>query len=83
MTRDEIVLVVREIHFGPAQNAVLAPLLERLHEALPHSEISDLIFHDFRGSRLSRLSTKRCVERRNTLRVIRASQSEVESGGRD
>lgn len=45
MTRDEVLLIVREIHFGPAENVTITPLLERLQKTLPYSGVSDLIFH--------------------------------------
>jgi len=46
MARDEVLLIVREIYFGPAQNALITLLLERLQEALLYSGVSDLIFHN-------------------------------------
>jgi hypothetical protein len=44
MSRDDILAIVKAIYFGPAQNEVVTPLLEKLRDALPHSAISDLIF---------------------------------------
>ena len=49
MTQDDILSAVREIYIGNTDNAAVTILLDRLEEALPHSGISDLIFHDFRG----------------------------------
>ena len=49
MTQDEIILAVHEIFFEATENSVVSGLLDKLEEALPHSDISDLIFHDFRG----------------------------------
>ena len=49
MTRDDILSAVREIYFGKTDNSVVSGFLDKLEEALPHSDISDLIFHDFRG----------------------------------
>jgi hypothetical protein len=44
MSRVDILAIVKEIYFGPALNDVVTPLLEKLSNALPHSDISDLIF---------------------------------------
>jgi hypothetical protein len=49
MKRDDILSAVRAIYFGDTDDAVVMPLLDKLEDALPHSEICDLIFHDFRG----------------------------------
>lgn len=46
MTRDEVLLIVRQIYSGPAENVIITPLLERLQKALPYSGDSDLIFHN-------------------------------------
>ncbi len=46
MTRDDVLSIVREIYFGPTQNIIITRLLERLRQALPHSGIGDLIFHN-------------------------------------
>jgi hypothetical protein len=44
MNRGDILSAVRAICFGPPRNDVITPLLEKLIEALPHSDIIDLIF---------------------------------------
>lgn len=49
MTRNDILSAVREIYTGITDNAAVTLLLDQLEEALPHSGISDLMFHDFRG----------------------------------
>ena len=49
MTRHEVLSAVHEIFFEATDNLVVSGLLDKLEEALPHSDISDLIFHDFRG----------------------------------
>jgi hypothetical protein len=49
MTRDDILSAVQAVYFGDTDNTVITQLLDKLEDALPHSEISDLIFHDFRG----------------------------------
>lgn len=49
MTKDEILSAVREIYFGKTDNSTVSGFLDKLEEALPHADISDLIFHDFRG----------------------------------
>ena len=46
MTRDDILSMVYKIYSGPAKNATITPLLDKLWKALPHSHISDLIFHN-------------------------------------
>lgn len=49
MTREDVLSAVREIFFGKTDNSVVSGFLDKLEEALPHSGISDLIFHNFRG----------------------------------
>jgi hypothetical protein len=49
MTRHDVLSAVHEIFFGATDSSVVSGLLDKLEEALPHSDISDLIFHDFRG----------------------------------
>ncbi len=49
MAQNDILAAIREIYIGDADNAVVTPLLDKLEEVLPHSAISDLVFHDFRG----------------------------------
>ena len=49
MTRDDVLSAVREIFFGKTDNSVVSGFLDKLEEALPHSDISDLIFHNFQG----------------------------------
>jgi len=49
MPQNDILSAVWEIYSGNTDNTAVALLLDRLEEALPHSGISDLIFHDFRG----------------------------------
>lgn len=49
MARNDILSAAREIYTGTTDNAAVMLLLDQLEEALPHSGISDLIFHDFRG----------------------------------
>ena len=49
MTRDDALSAVREIFFGKTDNSVVSGFLDKLEEALPHSDISDLIFHNFQG----------------------------------
>lgn len=46
MTPAEALSVVREIYFGPAENAVVTPLLEKLQRAFPHARFSDLRYHN-------------------------------------
>lgn len=46
MTRDEILYFVQEIYLGPKNNDIITSLLEELYETLPHSAISDLIYHN-------------------------------------
>ena len=45
MNRTEALAIVQEICFGPAENIIITPLLERLQNAYPRADISDLIFH--------------------------------------
>ena len=49
MTRNDVLSAVREIYTGTTDNEAVTLLLDQLEEALPHSGIGDLIFHDFRG----------------------------------
>ena len=49
MTRHEVLSAVHEIFFEATDNSVVSGLLDKLEEALPHSDISDLVSHDFRG----------------------------------
>ena len=49
MTRDDVLSAVREIFFGKTDNSVVSGVVDKLEEALPHSDISDLIFHNFQG----------------------------------
>ena len=49
MSKNDILSAVREIYIRNTDNAAVKILIDRLEEALPHSGISDLIFHDFRG----------------------------------
>jgi hypothetical protein len=44
MSPDDMLAIVRAIYFGPTQDEIVTPLLEKLIEALPHSNITDLIF---------------------------------------
>ena len=46
MKSDEMLGLVKEIYFGPAENARITPLLDRLYKAFPHAHISDLIFNN-------------------------------------
>ena len=49
MTRDDIFKTVVKLYAGDGAEADDIALVTRLRQALPHSKISDLIFHDFRG----------------------------------
>ena len=44
MNRADILAVVQAIYFGPKQTAIISRLLSKLHLALPHLDIRDLIF---------------------------------------
>jgi hypothetical protein len=49
LTRDEILQSVIKLYAGDGEERDDIALVNRLREQLPHSKISDLIFHDFRG----------------------------------
>lgn len=49
MKRDDILSMVQEVYAGTTDNSAITRLLDKLELALPNSDISDLIFHDFRG----------------------------------
>lgn len=49
MTRDEILQAVSKLYAGDGVEEEDVALVNRLRQELPHSKISDLIFHDFRG----------------------------------
>ena len=49
MTKNKTLSAAREIYFGITSSTAVTRLLDKLEEVLPHSDISDLIFHDFRG----------------------------------
>jgi hypothetical protein len=49
MTRAELVAIVARLYTGEDSDKKATKLVDRLEEELPHSNISDLIFHDFRG----------------------------------
>jgi hypothetical protein len=44
MTQDDILSTVQEICCGPSRNDVITPLLQKLIEALPHTDIIGLIY---------------------------------------
>lgn len=73
MTRIDILSAIREIYAGTTNNDVITQLLDKLEEALPCSDISDLIFHDFRD-----LTPEQVVDeamRREADHARKASQS--------
>ncbi len=39
MTREDVLSAVREIFFGKTDNSVVSGFLDKLEEALPHSDI--------------------------------------------
>ena len=47
MTRQEILDLVNAIYFGPKGNSIITALLDRIECALPHANVSDLIFWSF------------------------------------
>ena len=49
MTRLELLAAVVKLYSGVGEEDEDTALLNRLDDELPHSDISDLIFHDFRG----------------------------------
>jgi hypothetical protein len=49
MTRAELLAAVVKLYAGDGDEKEDTALLNRLDDELPHSGISDLIFHDFRG----------------------------------
>jgi hypothetical protein len=48
MTRADILAAVTKLYAGDGEENEDTALLNRLDDELPHSDISDLIFHDFR-----------------------------------
>ena len=46
MNSNEALSLVKKIYFGPAENVLITPLLDRLYKAFPHAHISDLIFNN-------------------------------------
>lgn len=48
MSRSEILAAITAIYSGLPDNQAVDDLLDKLEHALPHSEISDLIFWDNR-----------------------------------
>ena len=46
MKPGEALRSVEKTYFGPAENVLITPLLDRLYSALPHARISDLIFNN-------------------------------------
>ena len=49
MTHLELLTAVTKLYAGDGEESEDTALLNRLDNELPHSGISDLIFHDFRG----------------------------------
>ncbi len=49
MTREELLAAVIKLYAGDGDEDEDTALLNQLDNELPHSMISDLIFHDFRG----------------------------------
>ena len=49
MTRAEILAAVTTLYAGDGVEEEDIVIVNRLRQELPHSKISDLIFHDFRG----------------------------------
>ena len=49
MTRSDILAAVVKLYAGDGEENEDTALLNQLDNELPHSDISDLIFHDFRG----------------------------------
>ena len=49
MTRADILAAVVRLYAGDGEENEDTALLNQLDDELPHSDISDLIFHDFRG----------------------------------
>ena len=49
MTRADILAAIVRLYAGDGEENEDTALLNRLDNELPHSDISDLIFHDFRG----------------------------------
>jgi hypothetical protein len=49
LTRDEMLQSVIKLYAGDGVEQDDIALVNRLRQQLPHSKISDLIFHDFRG----------------------------------
>ncbi|MEJ1977406.1 MAG: hypothetical protein WDN49_16185 [Acetobacteraceae bacterium] len=49
MSYAELLAAVIKLYAGDGDEEEITALVERLRRELPHSKISDLIFHDFRG----------------------------------
>jgi hypothetical protein len=49
LTREEVLQSVIKLYADDGEEGDDIALVNRLREQIPHSKISDLIFHDFRG----------------------------------